>query len=112
MHAFVVVLNHAEHLEPLLEEMMKAGISGATVIESRGMARVLFNENTPLFGMLRSIVNESRAENKTIFTVIEDSKIEELRKIVNKVTGGISIAGNGIMFATPLSFVEGMAEGK
>ena len=38
---FVLVLNREEFLEPLLEEMLKQNIGGATILESTGMMRVL-----------------------------------------------------------------------
>ncbi|MFR4292643.1 MAG: hypothetical protein ACLT74_05985 [Christensenellales bacterium] len=41
MQMFVLVLNREEFLEPLLEEMLKQNIGGATILESTGMMRVL-----------------------------------------------------------------------
>ena len=40
MQMFVLVLNREEFLEPLLEEMLKQNIGGATILESTGMMRV------------------------------------------------------------------------
>jgi len=112
MQAFFVVLNQPEHLEPLLQKMLESGITGSTVLDSRGMARVLCDEDTPIFGMLRNIVNQSRAENKTLFTVLRDEQVDTMRALVNEVTGGIAVPGTGIMFAVPISFVEGMMGSK
>lgn len=109
MQVFVLILNHREQLEPLLERMVAEGITGATVLESRGMARVLGDEDTPMFGMLRSMARDSRAENRTVLAVMHDDQVETMRRLVNEVTGGISVPGAGIMFAVPVSFVEGLA---
>ena len=39
MQMFVLVLNREEFLEPLLEEMLKQNICGASILESTRMMR-------------------------------------------------------------------------
>ena len=112
MQLFVTVLQDVQLLNELLEKMNKAGFTGATVLESRGMAGILVNEDTPMFGFLRSMRDEIRTESRTVFVVTEDSRVKELRGIVNEVTGGMEKPNNGIMFAVPVSFAEGLAEEK
>ena len=56
MQMFILVLNREECLEPILEAMLKKGLSGATVLESTGMMRVLDgddNVDLPMLGILR-----------------------------------------------------------
>ena len=57
MQMFVLVLNREEFLEPLLEEMLKQNIGGATILESTGMMRVLDGDHNiddlPVPGVLR-----------------------------------------------------------
>lgn len=57
MQMFVLVLNREEFLEPLLEEMLKQNIGGATILESTGMMRVLDGDHNiddlPVLGVLR-----------------------------------------------------------
>ena len=109
MQLFVMVLNRTEHLEHLLKEFEAHGFHGATVLDSRGMARILHSEEEmPMFYGLRSIVNPERRVSKTIFTVIEDDQVEAARAIVNTVTGGLDTPDSGIMFALPISFAEGL----
>ena len=38
--------------------------------------------------------------------------VEEAKKIVNQVTGGLEQPDSGIMFAMPLTFVEGLVKKK
>ena len=56
MQMFVLVLNREEFLEPLLEEMLKQNIGGATILESTGMMRVLDGDHNiddlPVLGVL------------------------------------------------------------
>lgn len=113
MQVFFFVLNRTEHLEHLLQEFDKNGLRGATVLDSKGMARILHTEDEmPMFYGLRSIVAPERRSSKTIFAVLEDDKIALARQIVNKVTGGLDHPDSGIMFAVPVSFVEGLVKSK
>ena len=109
MQVFVFVLNRTEHLEHLLQEFTDHGLKGATVLDSRGMARILHTEDEmPIFYGLRAILEPERRISKTIFCVMEDSQVEIARKIVNDVTGGLDHPDSGIMFAMPVTFTEGL----
>ena len=113
MQVFFFVMNRTEHLEHLLQEFDKNGIIGATVLDSKGMARILHSEDEmPLFYGLRNIMSPERRSSKTIFAVLPDEKVELARKIVNKVTGGLVHPDSGIMFGVPISFAEGLVKKK
>lgn len=113
MQVFIFVLNRTEHLEELLHEFENHGIIGATVLDSKGMARILHSEEEmPLFYGLRNIMAPERRNSKTIFAVLPDEKVEVARKIVNKVTGGLDHPDSGIMFGVPISFAEGLVKKK
>ena len=113
MQVFVFVLNRTEHLEQLLQEFSDHGFRSATVLDSRGMARILHSEEEmPVFYGLRSIQEPERRSSKTIFCVMQDEQVETARQIVNQVTGGLDAPDSGIMFALPLTFVEGLVKKK
>ena len=113
MQVFVFVLNRTEHLENLLQEFSAHGLTGATVLDSKGMARILHSEEEmPLFYGLRAIMEPERRSSKTIFMVLKDEQVEEARKIVNSVTGGLDVPDSGIMFSVPVTFVEGLVKKK
>ena len=104
----VIVLNNLDCLEKLLQELTTHGFSGATILESTGMAHALNNEDDLGFiSAFRALLNPEREKSKTIFTVIEDSKFEELANIVNDVTGGLDKPDSGIIFSLPVSKWEG-----
>ncbi len=113
MQVFVFVLNRTEHLENLLQEFAGHGLNGATVLDSRGMARILHSEDEmPLFYGLRAIMEPERRSSKTIFMVLRDEQVDVARKVVNQVTGGLDVPDSGIMFALPLTMVEGLEKKK
>lgn len=115
MYMFILVLNKEECLEPILEAMLEKGLSGATVLESTGMMRVLDGDNNvdlPMLGLLRHFYSPERKTSKTMFTLIEEDKIDVLRKIINEKTGGLNKPDTGIAFAVPTTFVEGLNTNK
>ena len=112
MQVFFFVLNRTELLEHLLEEFAAHGMTGATVLDSKGMARILLGseEDVPVFYGLRAILEPERRSSKTIFCVLPDEKVQVARDIVNQVTGGLDTPDSGIMFAIPATFVEGLGK--
>lgn len=109
MQVFIFVLNRTEHLEHLLQEFAANGLGSATVLDSKGMARILHSEEEmPIFYGLRSVLSPERRSSKTIFAVLPDEKVAVARRIVNEVTGGLNTPDSGIMFSVPALFVEGL----
>ena len=110
MKLLIFILNNTDKLEELMVELSEAGIHGATVIESSGMAQVLTHskEDDPLIGYLRSIVDTSKETNKTIVFVAEDEDIITIRKVINDVVGDLSKPQTGIIFTVPVDFTDGI----
>jgi len=72
MKLFVFILNRTEKLEALLAEFGRAGICGATVLKSMGMARVLADyddEEVPFLSSIRTVLHPEKEKNYTIFMV-------------------------------------------
>ena len=111
MKLFVLVLNKINALEPLFEAMMKAGINGATVLDSTGMMRVLADDehaDFPMLALLRHVYSPERKASKTVFVVLEDRQVEKMTAIADKVTGGLDEPDTGIAFTVPVDFVKGL----
>ena len=111
MQLFVLVLNHTEFLDSILEAMLEKGIGGGTILDSTGMMRELDtdeNSDLPMLGLLRHIYSPERKRSKTMFAVMKDEKIPMMMDIINQITGGLHKPDTGVAFALPLSFVEGV----
>ncbi len=109
MKLLVLVLSKYEKLDKLLTALNDQGIRGATVINSTGMAQVLYSkESDQMFGSLRAFLNPERDDNRTVFMVLDDEKIETVKKTVNKVLGSLDSPGTGIMFVIPVLDFEGI----
>lgn len=112
MELFVLVLNKEECLEPILETMIAQGMSGATILDSTGMMRVLDqddNVDLPMMGLLRHLYSPERKTSKTVFMLIREGEREKLMKIINEKTGGLNKPDTGIVFVLPVSYAEGVA---
>lgn len=111
MQVLFLVLNRLEKIDNLLEAFNDAGIRGATVVHSKGMAHKLVNkhEDDLTFASLRAFFVGDREDNRTIFMVLEDSMVEKARKIIDDIID-LSQPDTGILFGVPVSFVEGIGE--
>lgn len=110
MQFLLIVLNKVELLDTLLGKLMDNGIHGATILSSTGMVRELSksNEDFPIFGTLRYLIDPDRKESKTIFMVLKDEKVEDAKKVIREVIGDISQPDTAVMFTLPVLSAEGV----
>ncbi len=110
MKFLLIVLNRVEKLNELLDEFVKHGVCGATILNSRGMARELArnNEELPFFGALRKFIDMEHQESKTIFMVLRDEQLDTAKSIVRKVVGDLSQPDTAVMFTLPVLSAEGV----
>jgi len=104
MITLVIVLNKEEYLDEILSTLVKFKVKGATIIDSQGMGSAIVSgdyQHIPLFGSLRSLINEKHPYNKTIFSVVKEEILEDLvvaiREIFDEKKPGI-----GFMFTIPV----------
>jgi nitrogen regulatory protein PII len=110
MKLVVFVLNKEELLDDILAAYVEAGINGATVLDSEGMGRYLSYE-VPLFADFKEFMKGNKPYNKTIISVVSDEKvILELKKLIDKITGGLDQPGTGVLFTVPVDFAAGLID--
>ncbi len=108
MQLLIAVINHEEKVDDILAGFIELGITGATVINSEGMGRVL-SHDVPIFAGLRSLTASSRPTNQTIFSVVRDEKVEAAIKLIQEICGELDRPGAGILFTLPVERVIGLA---
>jgi len=107
----VCVLNKIEVLNFLLEDFSRAGIKGATIINSTGMAALLSKQEGSFIGSsLRAIFDFDGENNRTILAVIQDEQLETVRGIVRDVVGDLTKPNTGVLFTVPIDFAEGLTK--
>lgn len=107
MKFILFVLNQEEHLNEVLEALLELDINGATIVDSIGMGRILAHD-IPIFAGFRTLLQESRPGNKTILTVVDDHKVDQMLQAIEQIVGNLDEAGNGIFIALPVDRVKGM----
>lgn len=112
MQLLVHITNHPECVNPLLAKLMDEGISGATVIDCKGMLESLSESNEeppPIFGSLRQFINPDHAPGKIILILLKDEDVNTVREAVHSVSGNLKKANTGIMFTLPVMGWEGVS---
>lgn len=109
MQLMIVVLNQVECLEKLLKRLGEEGHTGATILDSQGMAhRLSEHDELRFMASLRMLLDPEHRKSKTIFMVLKDEQVASVAQIVNKVTGGLDKPDTGILFTIPIHYVEGL----
>jgi nitrogen regulatory protein P-II 1 len=109
MQLLIVVINQEEKLDEILSGFVELGITGATIIGSEGMGRVLAHD-VPIFAGVERLMAGSRPKNQTIFSVIrEDAKVDGALALLREVCGDLSDPATGIAFTVPVNRVVGLA---
>ena len=109
MTLLVCICNQPDKLEEILEGFLEVGVTGATVLDTVGMGKILSTE-VPIFAGFQSLFRGASTGNKTILSVIdESSKVGEVLEIIEEIFGGLDRPGSGIVFTIPIENVRGLA---
>lgn len=109
MNILFLVLNNINYLNNILKTLKDAGITGGTIIDSKGMFHTLKDNNDPsILESFKMFLEDPRPDSKTIFFIVNDSDMEKAKKIIDTCVGGIDTPNTGIMFSLKLDFVAGL----
>ncbi|HWK89416.1 MAG TPA: P-II family nitrogen regulator [Longimicrobium sp.] len=109
MQLLIAVVNQEEKLEEILSGFLEIGVTGATVVRSEGMGRMLASE-VPIFAGLTHLAALTRPRNQVVFSVIEDdAKVDAAMALVQEVCGGLDRPATGIAFTVPVNRAVGLA---
>lgn len=107
MHLLIVVLNHPEKLEELLEGFIEHEIPGATILDSVGMGSVLGRE-IPIFAGFRSLFAGNRPNSKVLLSLVDrDEKLEEILDFIDRHVNVDGAPGSAFSIVVPVSEVRG-----
>ena len=85
MQLLIAVVNQQEKLDEILSGLVELGVTGATILNSEGMGRLLTHE-IPIFAGLAALASRSRPQNQTLFSVIsEDDKVDAVIALLQEV---------------------------
>ncbi len=112
MKLLIFITKQTECINPILHELLREKISGATVIDCMGMLKSL-NESSieppPIFGSLRHFVNPGNESVKLLMIVARDEeRMEQIRQIIHRQSADLAQPNTGILFEVPVDNVEGV----
>jgi hypothetical protein len=112
MQLLVLILKKVELFDDLMKHLANGGVKGATIVEGTGMAEAIVNmEDLPMFGMLRRVLaDEEKETSKVIMLVETDEQVIATRSIIKEVIGDLTAPNTGILFAVPITYVEGLGK--
>ena len=108
MQLLFAVVNDPEKLDEILSGFLELGITGATIVNSEGMGRLL-SHDIPIFAGLQTLISRSRPQNRTILSVIDEGKVEPALALLQDVCGDLTRPATGIAFTIPVDRVVGLA---
>lgn len=107
MQLLIAVINQEERMEEILSGFLEIGITGATLVNSEGMGRLLASE-VPIFAGLQALAGRTRPRNQTVFSVLDDDKVDAALALLQEVCGDFSQPATGIVVTLPVNRVLGL----
>jgi len=104
---FVCVLNKPEAVEDVIAAFLEIGITGCTIIDSKGMGKVISQE-IPIFSGFKSMFTGARESNVTIFSVMSSNMVDSAIKIIEETYVSFAEPDSGIVFTLPVNRVKGL----
>jgi len=111
MHLLILVLEQNQLLPEILEKLYESGVTGTTVLNSVGMARLLeqYGRKTPVGKVVKEKLRKGNYTNKTLFTVIRSEDImDRAIDAISEVVGDLEKPDTGILFTIPVDRVFGL----
>ncbi|RPJ51315.1 MAG: hypothetical protein EHM21_02975 [Chloroflexi bacterium] len=107
MYMILCVIDQPDHVNAVLNEWQRNGITGVTIVESTGLHRLGVQPHIPMRYVFGSTSTERG--NMTLFTVVEkEETIQRCLEITEGITGDFSLPNTGIFIAWPLGFAKGV----
>jgi hypothetical protein len=107
------VLHDASLLGDLLAAWKEIGVLGVTILPSTGLRRLensdILREDIPLIPSIEDLVSDEETLNRTLFTIVDDdSIIDKVVEVTQKIVGDLNDPNTGILCVIPLGKVYGL----
>src|SRR3989304_5578801 len=94
----------------------KAGVSGATILDSIGMRHLLAHtqrDDLPLMPSLRSLLESEEYNHRTILSVVpDDLDLDDLIRRTEALVGNFDEDATGFLFVVPALMARGPGRGE
>ena len=103
----IIILKDYRRLEGLLLGLVELGVTGATVLEGRGLGQFLGSE-MPLFLGMRGFFPGSAMDSQLVVSVIKADLAEHCLALAEHQLGPLEDPGHGIAFTIPIGLHRGI----
>jgi len=79
----VLIARSEESFDPLVSALLDAGITGATVLESRGLANIIRME-MPIFAGLASLLPQATG-TRVVLSIATTTRIDQLMRFIGQL---------------------------
>ncbi len=109
----ILVVHDIEKLEDVIASWREAGVSGATILPSLGLAsfdkKRALREDMPLMPLLNAIFEEDEELNRTIFSIIDGKEtLDRMVEATQRALGDLNSPNNGVMAILPVEAAFGL----
>lgn len=110
MQLLIVILKQEHIVEKVIQRLAKAGIKGGTILEGTGMAESLVQmQDLPVFGTLKRMLSVEEFETSHVMLfALKEEQLKLTTQLIKEETGNLNGPNTGIMFAVPISYIEGI----
>lgn len=102
-----VVLENKPATQEIIHELSRRGFNG-TILSSTSIHNYMIDEeeDTPSFFSLAHIAENKFVHNTTLYFILEEEKLQEVKEVIREITGNFTIVRGG-MFKSPITDFEG-----
>jgi hypothetical protein len=109
----VLVLNDPDKTEDILAAWLEVGISGVTILDSKGLSHQVsrrgLRDDLPLFPSLEDLLRSREEPHRTLCAVVADGfDVAALVVATEKITGNFDEPNTGILFTVPVTRAWGL----
>lgn len=114
MYLLVIITRQENKVYDFLKLLPSVGVRGATVIDGRGMGKILHEYETAYTSIEEILsANIDLTENAVIFSLIGSIDVlSRARKLAHRVFGDFALPNTGVLFVVPVAEAEGLARGQ
>lgn len=106
----VLVMYDMNLFDDVISAWREAGAPAVTILDSVGTRELEEQgrgDDLPLIPTIRDLMRSEEAPRKTIFSVVDDDRVQPIADATERVIGDLSEPHRGILFALPVTLVRG-----
>ncbi len=112
----VLIVDNPDDCPHILDRWSELGVTGATILESTGMGRILragLRDDIPLMPSLSDFLDVREEPHRTVLSVVEDQQmVDKMVAVAQHIIGDLDHPHTGFLFVVPVVQAYGLGRGK